>query len=492
MDFYESIEREAKVNEWKEKVEKEYGRYGVNIDLHCMKMMQDRIIFQIQLKKQTRLRQVFDKAEDVKYRLQIPLFILGTCGSVIYLVMADKKIIYPNFLFLLTKEGVVQKSKKAQLPYLVGHNIMGGILMIDVAEQPHILLGGSTFSGKTVGLKALISSITYWKSPNQVNLVLIDLGANDLMMFNSLPHLSCPIVNERRQAYRVLHSLNKELERRKELEVQNKRAYELLPRIVLVIDEFPDLFSVNQEKSEKKQCIEIISNLLRRGRHCKVHVVLAAQNPTIQNMKVDLGNVTTRVAFKCAKKNFSEVILGESGAENLLGKGDMLFKAFQYDTAQRVQGIFMTNEEMSILIEKIKHRWSRVNAALFRFVPNVKEPECNYLTTLSDEGFRKDAEQNEILLSEVSLWVISQDKISCNLLQKKFGIGWNRADEIMKRLYSLGLIERLDAKLPRKVLVNEVDDITDEALNCLLRSGVSQTVIREIIQSKKLDNIALR
>ena len=104
---------------------------------------------------------------------------------------------------------------------------MGGILMIDVAEQPHILLGGSTFSGKTVGLKALISSITYWKSPNQVNLVLIDLGANDLMMFNSLPHLSCPIVNERRQAYRVLHSLNKELERKKELVIHKLNKYHI-------------------------------------------------------------------------------------------------------------------------------------------------------------------------------------------------------------------------------------------------------------------------
>lgn len=485
MDFFEKYVEETKVDTLKELVEKEYARYGANITLICSKVLADRMIFQVRLKKGTRTKQVFDKTVDVQFRIRMPLFVLGKCGFMIYLVMSDKKIEYPHLPLMLMREDLSSKCKNMKLPYVVGHNIFGELLFVDLAEQPHALFGGSTNSGKTVGIKALISSIAFWKSPEEVNLILIDTGANDLVEFGTLPHLSCPIVRERNNAYQVLQALNMELERRIGLEVKNRALYESLPSLVLIMDEFPSLFSVNQDKKVVRQFTEAISNLLRRGRHGKIHVVLAAQNPTIHNMKIDLGNVTTRIAFKCAKQNFSEIILGDVGAENLAGKGDLLFKSFQYDTPQRMQGIFISDEETSKLIKICNRRWNHLRNSKLKFVFDTKQWSSKILNTPASELYPGGENQEELLLSKIILWVISQRKVSCNLIQKKFGLGWNRADEIMNKLYGMGLIERLDAKLPRKVCVEAMEDMSGEALKILLQSGILQDNIQKIILSKK-------
>ena len=143
-------------------------------------MFADCFIYEVKLKKQKRIRQVFDKQDEIKIRTKFPLFILGKADGLIYLVLSDRKIEYPHLTKFLngTDKRKVPESKK--LPYHIGFDITNSSILIDIAEQPHILLGGSTRSGKTVGLKALITSICYWKSPTDMNFVLIDLGANDL------------------------------------------------------------------------------------------------------------------------------------------------------------------------------------------------------------------------------------------------------------------------------------------------------------------------
>lgn len=125
------------------------------------------------------------------------------------------------------------------LPCLVGHNVVGSLTFMDLSEQPHLLLGGSSNSGKSVGLQAAISSISYGVSPETVNFVLVDLGANDLMPFEDLPHLACPVVRSQDVAFQALKALVVEMERRKDLELTNKQEFDALPRLVLVVDEFP-------------------------------------------------------------------------------------------------------------------------------------------------------------------------------------------------------------------------------------------------------------
>lgn len=482
MDFYEKIGYESRASEWAEIVEKEYARYGVSIELRCIKMLEERFIYEVRLKKQTRIKHIFDKQDEVKLCLKFPLFILGKTDGMIFLALSDKKIEYPHLTEFLDKRECRAITDNMKLPYLVGFDISGSVVLEDVEKQPHILLGGSTSSGKTVGLKSLISAICYLKSPVDVNMVLIDLGANDLRVFNGLPHLSCPVVNEREKAYCVLKTLDKEMKRRKELEVTDRLIYEKLPSLVVVIDEFPDLFSVDLGKKMKKEVIEIISNMLRRGRHFNIHIILAAQNPTIQNMKVDLGNVTTRIAFKSAKRNFSEVILGEAGAENLMGKGDLLLKSCKYGIPLRVQGVNITDEELRDLTRKTRINWKNVyhNPNKFRASLEWKE---NNLESLGYKDTPRDAEFEEKLLENIIKWGVLQEKISCNQLQKVFGIGWNRASIMMENLQTLGMIESLDAKLPRTVLVRKKEDITEDMIKNLKLRGISEDLIAGVFQT---------
>ena len=196
-----------------------------------------------------------------------------------------------------------KKLTKMQLPYIVGHNITGQLVITDLSQNKHILLGGATNSGKTVGLHALITSIIVCKPSSFVNLILIDVGAADLVVFNGIPHLSCPVIREKNIAHHAILSLKDEMERRIEMQIMDMDNFKRLPQLLLVIDEFPALFS-GIDKNVAKSLTDALSDLLQRGRHAKVHVVLAAQNPTIQNMHIELGNITTRIAFRCAKKIF--------------------------------------------------------------------------------------------------------------------------------------------------------------------------------------------
>ena len=182
----------------------------------------------------------------------------------------------------------------------MGYDVLGNPVVIDLAAQPHLLLGGPPNSGKSTGLQSVISSISYNVSPQEVNFVLIDLGANDLMSFGNLPHLACPVVRSQDEAIQAVAAVVAEMERRKDLELANKQEFDVLPRLVLVIDEFPALFQCARNKRTSNSLRDMISSLLQRGRHGKIHVVLAAQNPTYQKMKVDLG---TAVGTTLKKRN---------------------------------------------------------------------------------------------------------------------------------------------------------------------------------------------
>ena len=378
-----------------------------------------------------------------------------------------------------------------QLPYAVGYNFTGHLEVIDLSQSPHLIFGGSTCSGKTVGLQSLIAGIAYVKPPFEVNFILIDVGATDLILFNGIPHLSCPVVRDRNLVCQVLLALTNEMERRMELRVKSSMQFEKLPRLVLAIDEFPALFSGLDDKQTIKQITSAISSLLQRGRHANIHVVLAAQNPTVQNMKVDLGNITARVAFNCAKKNFSETILGEGGAENLSGQGDMLFKSPQSAELKRLQGVYISERELREMLCKIMVKWDRYSFGnRFKFVikeEKLQRGESELNDCLMGKALIKknQIDMKDKLFAKVLLWTLGQDKISCNALMKTFGLGWNRADNFIERLHDLDIVGDLDAKLPRTVLPKSADEIAEETMQFLASNGFTAEAVTATIESRK-------
>lgn len=472
-----------------EKIESGFERYGVRIKITDWDERIDRVIYDVKLKGSTREVNFLARVPDVQQRLKFPLFQALIQDFDICLVVSDQEIQYTHLPGILSSKGYAEKMVSMQLPYAIGYDVVGGRVLVDLSDFPHLLMGGASNSGKSVGLQVLLTNIMFHKSPHKVNFILIDVGATNLIPFDGIPHLSYPVVRDRNTACEVLIALKAEMERRIELQISDTGRFDALPRLVLAIDEFPSLFAETEDKQIAKLMIDAVSGMLQRGRHAKIHVVLAAQNPTFQNMKVDLGNITGRIAFKCAKKNFSETIIGEGGAENLLGKGDMLFKCAQFTEVKRIQGIFISPNELQKMIVLIRLLWKTVfykGNAKFTIrkadLERVRVELADY--TISSSLLKKRNSKNNRLFSEVVLWTLSQNEISCNMVMKAFKLGWNRANHFMEMLCEWGIVSDLDAKLPRIVLFQSADDVPKEVMSFLIDNGISEETVVDVISNK--------
>lgn len=486
MGYFDELEYDVKTEELSEKIEKAYNHYNARISIEAWKILRDRTIFQLKLKGGTRESHVFDRAHDVQLRLGLYLFVPITVNFHIHLIVSDQEIVYDHLPHILSDSRYEEEVTHKHLPYIIGYDFIGLPVIADLSQFVHLLVGGATNSGKTVGLQALIVSIAYNKSPNQVNLILIDVGATNLIPFGGMPHLSCPVIRECCEGYRVLNMLKDEMERRIELQVTGGEQFKKLPRIVLIIDEFPALLARAEDKFTLKTLTANLSSLLQRGRHAKIHVVLAAQNPTIQNMKVDLGNITARIAFKCAKKNFSETILGEGGAEKLLGHGDMYIRVPQYGELKRIQGIFISQNELrqTVLAIKIKYgkmMFGRKFTIKEMYYRQEKSDHAKCLVGESVKGKRKEDDK----FAKVALWTLGRNLISCNTISEAFNVGWRRANGFIKQLYDLGLVGDLDAKLPRKVLPQSIEELTQEVMDIFANNGISREMISGAIYNRE-------
>ncbi len=376
---------------------------------------------------------------------------------------------------------------KMLLPYVVGFDAVGRLIIVDLSKLPHLLVAGATNSGKTVGVKVLITSIIYRKRPSRVNLILIDVGASDLLPFEGVPHLSCPVIRDRNRASQVLEKLRNEMERRITIQSSDNETFKKLSRLVLVIDEFPALFVGVEDKRMVKLMTDAVSALLQRGRHAKMHVVLAAQNPTTQNMKVDLGNITGRIAFKCAKRNYSETILDERGAENLLGKGDMYFKSLEFSELKRIQGTYITSSELNQVIQSIKTSSFRLSIGKYRI--NLSDNSSRDMgddlaVDLNGNSNHSKQDADRRMFAQIMLWALGQNEISCNAVMKAFGYGWNRANHFIDRLCEVGIVGELDAKLPRKVLPQTMDEVSDKTKEFLQNCGYTEDMVAETIRNR--------
>ena len=464
-------EKHVNIYDLEDDILKQYKKFGVQIKIIGRQCRKGRVVFEIKPKGNTRERHIHDHADEIQMRLDLPMLQVVKEGVKLYLIALPYELVNSHLPDVLEDPGCQRPLNEAELPYIIGHDIFGDEVIEDIAEFPHLLLGGSTGSGKSVGLQDLITSIAYNKSPSMVNLILIDVGATDLLVFEKLPHLSCPIVQDRTSAAYVLKTLTTEMERRIALEHTNPLKFFLLPRLVVVIDEFPALF-MEVDKPTSRVMVEAVSNLLQRGRHAEIHVVLAAQNPTFQNMKVDLGNITARIAFKCAKKNFSDTILGEGGAENLSGRGDMLFKS-PADGLQRIQGTHATEEELARLVEWISLKYSRKKYK--KFTLKISDDVLTESTgeNLSCAVVRRGPSKENQLLADIIVWALERDSISINLLMERFHVGWNKAAKFMKRLEELGLVDRPEGKLPRDVIPSCPEELPEELQKFLAKAGYS-------------------
>ena len=339
------------------------------------------------------------------------------------------------------------KSTTHKIPICIGKDISGNIEVIDLSKTPHLLVAGTTGSGKSVFINTLLASLLYKFSPSQLRLILIDPKMLELSVYNDIAHLLTPVVTEPKKAIIALKWVCKEMERRysmmneegtRNLEGYNQKASEKLPYIVVFIDEMADLMMTAGKEVE-----HYVQRLAQMARACGIHLVMATQRPSVDIITGSIkANFPSRVSFQVASKYDSRTVLGEIGAEQLLGNGDMLMTKNGANLI-RYQSAFISDNEVNKLILEIK-RSQKVDYL----------DELDEIIKNNNENFDELSEEDEKLVSKSIDLIKSTNKASTSFLQRNFQIGYNKAARIMETLESRGVVSPPNHAGKRDILIN--------------------------------------
>jgi S-DNA-T family DNA segregation ATPase FtsK/SpoIIIE len=341
----------------------------------------------------------------------------------------------------------------------LGKDISGTAVWADLARMPHILLAGTTGSGKSGCINTILTSILLRSTPDEVRMILIDPKRIELNYYESIPHLLTPVVSSPKEASAVLANVVAEMERRYErlsfVRARNlaeanrafrKRNEDTLPYLLVVIDELADLMMVSPQAVE-----DAVIRLAQKSRAVGIHLVLATQRPSVDVITGMIkANVPSRIAFAVSSQTDSRVILDQSGAEALLGQGDMLFKPLGTSRLQRVQGAFVSEEEVALVVEQARvQREQELDESLLE-LPEV-------FTDNDDEADGDFDPDEDPLLDKAIEVAVQTQTASVSLLQRRLRVGYTRAGRLIDMLERRGIISGYEGSKPRRVLVTEQD-----------------------------------
>lgn len=367
------------------------------------------------------------------------------------------------------------KKHSSNIAFAAGKDISGHVIVTDIAKMPHLLIAGSTGSGKSVCINTLIMSILYKANPEDVKLIMIDPKVVELSVYNGVPHLFIPVVTDPKKAagalnwavaemtmrykkfadlnVRDLKGYNEKIKSIEDIEEENKP--EKLPQIVIIVDELADLMMVAPGEVEDSIC-----RLAQLARAAGLHLIIATQRPSV-NVITGLikANMPSRIAFAVSSGVDSRTIIDMNGAEKLLGKGDMLFYPQGYQKPARVQGAFVSDQEVSDVVEFLtkQHGVAEYNKDVEATITSSSQVNL-------DSG--NQATERDSYFVEAGKFIIEKDKASIGMLQRVFKIGFNRAARIMDQLCDAGIVGEEEGTKPRKVLMTleEFEEFIDECV----------------------------
>lgn len=361
---------------------------------------------------------------------------------------------------VVLKEVVESKAfreNQSKLAFALGKDVAGRAVVADLGKMPHLLIGGATNAGKSVGLNSLIASLLFRAKPDELKMVLIDPKRVELTLFDGIPHLACPVVKDTKQAAGVFRSVVKEMERRYMLLAQqgarnidgyNERVgeEERMPYMVVVVDELCDLMMQAAAEVEGS-----ITRLAQLARATGIHLVIATQRPSVDVITgVIKANIPSRIAFAVSSHHDSRTILDQNGAERLIGRGDMLFLPIDASKPTRIQGCFVSEKEIE---------------AICRFLKDQRKPTYTITPTTIGEGTASGGGGEDRALADEFFepavrFVVNTGYCSTSMLQRKFNIGYTRAARIVDAMEQQGIVGSLDgaaAGKGREVLVSKAD-----------------------------------
>ena len=362
----------------------------------------------------------------------------------------------------LWEQAKTDPNKLLEVP--LGKAVDGSARSFDLARMPHLLVAGSTGSGKSVAVNGIISSILMKARPDQVKFLMVDPKMVELSVYNDIPHLLIPVVTNPRKAAKALQKVVDEMENRYELfskfGVRNIAGYNAkvedwnaqsqekqipLPLIVVIVDELADLMMVASKEVE-----DAIIRLGQKARAAGIHMILATQRPSVDVISgLIKANVPSRVAFAVSSGTDSRIILDENGAEKLLGRGDMLFKPIDENHPVRLQGSFISDDDVERIVTFIKEQASADYDESFD-PGDVSENDFGGASSSNGGGSEGDP-----LFEEAKALVLETQKASASMIQRRLSVGFNRATRLMEELEEAGVIGPAEGTKPRKVLMTQ-------------------------------------
>lgn len=377
--------------------------------------------------------------------------------TVIGVEIANKKVMPVFIRDVISSQEFV--SHKSVTSFALGKDIAGTTIVGDIAKMPHCLIAGATGSGKSVCINTLITSILYKSSPEEVKMIMIDPKVVELSIYNGIPHLLIPVVTDPRKAagalnWAVMEMLNRynlfakanvrDLESYNEYLIENGE--KKLPKIVVIVDELADLMMASPKEVEGYIC-----RLAQLARAAGIHLVIATQRPSVDVITgLIKANIPSRIAFAVSSSVDSRTILDMSGAEKLLGKGDMLYAPVDESKPIRVQGAFITDKEVEKIVTFLKEQTTAdYDDSVMEHIENTSQNEAGDNPQMGEPG-----EEADVMLGQCIEFVVNLGEASVSKLQRRFKLGYSRAARIVDQMEERGIVGPSEGSKPRQVLIN--------------------------------------
>ena len=448
------------MQETADKLKRTLQDFGVGVTITNISRGPSVTRYELQPEQGVKVSKIVNLADDIKLNLaaediRIEAPIPGKAAIGIEVPNKEKQMV--AFRDLLESDEFTKA--KSKTIFAAGKDIAGKTVVADIEKMPHLLIAGQTGSGKSVCINTIIMSILYKARPSEVKLIMIDPKVVELSVYNGIPHLLIPVVTDPKKAAAALNwAVNEMEERYKKFaehkarniigynaqidqieDVPGKDRPEKIPQIIVIVDELADLMMTAGTDVE-----DAIQKLAQKARAAGIHLIIATQRPSVNVITgVIKANIPSRIAFSVASGIDSRTILDETGAEKLLGKGDMLFHPYYISKPVRVQGAFVSDDEVTEVVNFLTQQ------------KNVRGGEINTNIDLQANmpGSSLPGGDQDELFETAGRFIIEQEKASIGNLQRHLRIGFNRAARIMDQLYAAGVVSKDEGTKPRKVLM---------------------------------------
>ena len=465
-----SANTEHQLRETADKLQQTLKNFGVNVTVTNISCGPAVTRYEIQPEMGVKVSKIVGLTDDIKLnlaaadiRIEAPIPGKAAVG----IEVPNKENVMVAFRDLI--ESPEFQTAKSKISFAVGKDISGKTKVTDIAKMPHLLIAGATGSGKSVCINTIIMSILYKARPDEVKLIMIDPKVVELSVYNGIPHLMIPVVTDPKKASGALHwavaEMTERYEKFAEANVREINGYnakvdsievpegqerpQKMPQIVIIVDELADLMMVASNDVE-----EAICRLAQLARAAGIHLVIATQRPSV-NVITGLikANMPSRIAFSVTSGTDSRTILDMNGAEKLLGKGDMLFHPQGAPKPIRVQGAFVSDKEVSDVVEFIKEQneTASYNEEIVQKVDSMQASSGGTTVSISDADAQDDG--RDAYFDEAAQIIVDKEKASIGMLQRYLKVGFNRAARIMDQLEEAGIVGPEEGTKPRKVLM---------------------------------------